>query len=100
MNDTVTKLMELADNFAAWAEAKGEGHPTYVEARKELQDELVKLFTPLSETEPIYKCKCCGHIYQDAMSSCDCTVSAHPDMVAGIATFPPHGITGESNEPT
>ena len=45
MNDTVTKLMGLADDYADWAEAKGKGHCAREEARQALQDELVRLFT-------------------------------------------------------
>ena len=51
MNDTVTKLMGLADDYADWAEAKGKGHCAREEARQALQDELVRLFTPLTDEQ-------------------------------------------------
>ena len=43
---------------------------------------------PAPVQEPVYKCRGCGHIYQEEMTSCDCTVSSPPDMEAGVATFP------------
>lgn len=49
MTDTVTRLMALADDYADWAMAKGQEHPAYLQTRQALQDELQKLFTPLSD---------------------------------------------------
>lgn len=51
MTDTVTRLMELADEYADSAEAKGKGHPKYAEARQALEAELTRLFTPLTEVQ-------------------------------------------------
>lgn len=51
MTDTVTRLMELADDYADWAMAKGQEHPAYLQTRQALHDELVRLFTPLSDEQ-------------------------------------------------
>lgn len=50
MNDTVTKLLDFADALAQ--EVKDFGHLDHSPARQALQDELVRLFTPLDIQPP------------------------------------------------
>lgn len=98
MNDTVTKILALADDYADVSVGYEECRATQDDldaARQALQDELTRLFTPLRGSEAVYRCRGCGHIYQEEMSSCDCTVSEPPNMETGVAVFPWHGITGE-----
>lgn len=58
MNDTVTRLMALAEKYAANYRAHylptGDENVNITEARQALQDELQKLFTPLSDERPVF----------------------------------------------
>ena len=81
MTDTVTRLMGLADEYAMRC---GTAHVSIEPARQALQDELVRLFTPLSDEQikSMYHrlCNSVGSGYQ--------TVAR--------ATEAAHGIGGES----
>lgn len=55
MNDTVTKLLELADTYAEAVTYRSEA--AQISTRQALQDELVRLFTPLTD-ERIMKAFC------------------------------------------
>ena len=118
MIDTVTKLMGLADDYADWAEAKGKGHCAREEARQALQDELVRLFTPLTD-EPIKEAliqsmsllefakACNGVTVFDHIALDEALSALHKAMQEGdrLQAYMlahkeriPHGITGEKNE--
>lgn len=87
MNDTVTKLMALADEYMIQERDGTNGF----EARQALQDEMVKLFTPLTREQVKGILSDSG--YEDAETDALC------DFINGIRYGEIcHGITGESNE--
>lgn len=51
MTDTVTRLMDLADQFAGAYRIYGSQAEPVLNARQALQDELQRLFTPLSDEQ-------------------------------------------------
>lgn len=51
MNDAVTRLMALADQFAGSYRIYGPQDAPVLSSRQALQDELQKLFTPLSDDQ-------------------------------------------------
>lgn len=80
MNDTVTKLMALADEYMIQERDGTNGF----EARQTLQDELVKLFTTLTDEQ----------IKSMYNRLCNTTGSSYGTIAR--ATEAAHGITGES----
>ena len=98
MNDTVTKILELADDFAAAThnyfadQANVVAWEKMVSERQALQDELVRLFTPLSDAA-IYA------IERDAWSKYAGTpVAVNTTLSSVVARMieTAHGITGET----
>ena len=88
MNDTVTKLMALVDDAIA---ASHEINHDYTITRQALQDELVRLFTPLTDEQ-------IATVYFGATEQSlrpQDNVLAH--KFARAIEFQ-HGITGEKNE--
>lgn len=108
MNDTVMKLMEMVDACAGNPYVKGtESHKSYLEAtRQTLQDELVRLFTPLTDEQILS----CGVEHQEFFArgygSAPSTwsnerVRTCPEFTSAFAGFAKsvlaaHGITGEN----
>ena len=84
MKDTVTRLMELADAFATAVAQQGEAHDHI--ARDALQDELVRLFTPLSD----------GNIRWLWSEAHNDTTDRMPFQVFAKIIEKYHGIGGES----
>lgn len=88
MNDTVTKILALADEY------KDQPYPFHAEARQALQDELVRLFTPLTDEQ-------IGEIWEAHAlhGSTDKQKFYSPHVFARLIAEA-HGITGEKNEAT
>lgn len=51
MNDTVTKLMSLADKYSIAYGWSGDNGVRTIDARQALQDELVRLCAPLTDEQ-------------------------------------------------
>ena len=80
MNDTVKKLMGMIDEYAeSHSLTRGEREEKY----QALQDELVKLFTPLTDE----------HIKSMYNRLCNTTGASYGTIAR--ATEAAHGITGE-----
>lgn len=114
MNDTVTKLMALADEYMIQERDGTNGF----EARQTLQDELVKLFTPLRDElikEALIQsmsllefAKACNGLtvfdpiaLDEALSALHEAMQEDDRVQAYMLAHKeriPHGITGESNE--
>lgn len=96
MNDTVTKILELVSEYAEhYAEDRRWGTFTAdtTKARQALQDELTRLFTPLTDEQ-------IATVYFGATEQSlrpQDNVLAH--KFARAIEFQ-HGITGEKNETT
>ena len=93
MNDTVTKILDLADKYAKMRMDFGIFREQTTAARQALQDELTLLFTPLTDEqatkflrdECIYTSEdICGWSFGQGAKWAE----------------KQHGITGEKNEPT
>ena len=80
MIDTVTKLMRMIDAYATDPAYKGTSG-----LRQALQDELVRLFTPLTDEQIDDACESLGF-------------GALSWTVVARAVEKAHGITGEKNE--
>lgn len=106
MNDTVTKLMALADEYANAVETRDV--PLENAARQALQDELVRLFTPLTD-ERILSCgvehqmffaRGCGSApsawSNEQVRTCPEFTRAFVGFAKSVLAL--HGITGEKNE--
>mgnify|MGYP003414044653 CR=1 FL=1 len=95
MNDTVTKILALADDYADVSVGYEECRATQDDldaARQALQDELTRLFTPLSDAA-IYA------IERDAWSKYAGTpVAVNTTLSSVVARMieTAHGITGET----
>ena len=88
MNDTVTKLMMLADAMAQ--EAKDFGHLDQSPARQALQDELVRLFTPLTDEHV-------DDLFAAVVDKVNAGEIAYESVGLARAVEAAHGITGEKN---
>lgn len=87
MNDTVTKILDLVGEYAEhYAEDRRWGTFTAdtTKARQALQDELTRLFTPLTDEQINPLCKETW------------VVETVKQWVRAIESM--HGITGEKNE--
>lgn len=95
MSDTVTKLMRMVDEYAHWNRWTSESQTKA--ARQALQDELVRLFTPLTD-EQIEKMAMeeVGLIIDDDSPFSDSDIMKVFELVRG--TEAKHGITGVKNE--
>ena len=86
MNDTVTKLLDFADALAQ--EVKDFGHLDHSPARQALQDELTRLFTPLTDGAVTTGYCFQPHKYEHVRV-----------FMCGVRWAErEHGITGEKNE--
>ena len=98
MNDTVTKILELADDFAAAThnyfadQANVVAWEKMVSERQALQDELTRLFTPLSDEQisNVFRNASPGWLEETDTWSFKCGIKFAESR---------HGITGEKNEP-
>lgn len=51
MQETVKRILEFAVDYAAWSEAKGMDHPYSLDSKLKLEQELIKLLTPLDNEQ-------------------------------------------------
>ena len=85
MHDTVTKLLDYAEGYArAYRGSTYERHA----ARQALQDELVRLFTPLTDEQ----IRQAGHLNVEGERMLPYSFARAIEQM--------HGITGEKNETT
>lgn len=90
MNDTVTKILDLADKYAKMRMDFGIFREQTTAARQALQDELVRLFTPLTDGAVTTGYCFQPHKYEHVRV-----------FMCGVRWAErEHGITGEKNEPT
>ena len=107
MNDTVTKLLYLADDFAAAAHnyfVNTNSKPKWEKMgseRQALQDELGRLFTPLRGQPFNTAGEAIAYLHGYAAAHDKYKIMGADPAVVGLAIhMEEHGITGESNEPT
>jgi len=88
MNDTVTKILDLADKYAKMRMDFGIFREQTTAARQALQDELVRLFTPLTDGAVTTGYCFQPHKYEHVRV-----------FMCGVRWAErEHGITGEKNE--
>lgn len=92
MNDAVTKILALADAY------RDQPYPFHAEARQALQDELVRLFTPLTDAQiENMAMDDVGLIIDDDSPFCDSDIMEVFELVRN--TEKAHGITGKKTAP-
>ena len=107
MNDTVTKILELADDVAAAThnyfadQANVVAWEKMVSARQALQDELTRLFTPLRGQTFNTPDEAVAYLHGYAAACDKYKIMGADNAVFDIAAnMEEHGITGEKNETT
>lgn len=97
MINTVTKLMALADEYANAVETRDV--PLENAARQALQNELVRLFTPLKGQTFNTPDEAVAYLHGYAAAHDKYKIMGAGPAVVGLAIdFAEHGITGEKNE--
>ena len=87
MNDTVTKLMGIADEYALRCST---AHVSIEPARQALQDELTLLFTPLTDEHV-------DDLFAAVVDKVNAGEIAYESVGLARAVEAAHGITGEKN---
>lgn len=96
MNDTVAKILALADEYAHWNRWTGESQTKV--ARQALQDELVRLFTPLKGQTFNTSGEAIAYLHGYAAAHDKYKIMGADPAVVGLAIHTAeHGI-GEKNE--
>jgi hypothetical protein len=96
MNDTVTKILDLVGEYAEhYAEDRKWGTFTAdtTKSHQALQDELVRLFTPLTDEHV-------DDLFAAVVDKVNAGEIAYESVGLARAVEAMHGITGEKNETT